>query len=212
MYLFSTLKKLFGGQTLARILMNRALGAETLRGKVVDVGGGRHPDYFEFFQKENVTDIEPLDASISGIDFESDTLPYASGSVDTVVSCNVLEHIYNHRFVLGEMERILRSRGTLVGFVPFWVGYHPDPHDYFRYTREALLRLLTDTGFTEVRIREVGGGPFIANFNTIMLSFPRFLRPILYLPYVLLDRVFLVLRPKSRARFPLGFIFIAKKL
>ena len=207
----SIVRELFAGKTLARIFMNRSLASETVRGSVVDVGGGRHPDYFAYFQREHVTGIEPLDGSISGIDFEKDALPFAEGTADTVVACNVLEHIYDHRFLLGEMRRVLKAKGTLVGFVPFWVGYHPDPHDYFRYTSEALERLLKDAGFTDVRVRSVGGGPFLANFNTIMLSFPRVLRPVLYAPCVLIDRAFLALRPKSRERNPLGFIFRATK-
>ena len=207
----SIVRELFAGKTLARVLMDEGLAAERVRGRVLDVGGGRHPDYFDYLQKEHVTSIEPVDVSISGIDFEKDALPYADSAADTVVACNVLEHIYNHRFLLGEIRRVLKAGGTLVGFVPFWVGYHPDPHDYFRYTSEALTRLLKDAGFTDVRVRSVGGGPFLANFNTIMLSFPRVLRPILYLPYATLDAFFLKLRPKSRERNPLGFIFRATK-
>ena len=202
--------ELLAGKTLARILMNRGLADETVRGHVVDIGGGRNPDYFEYFRKEDAH-IEPIDASISGIDFERDPLPFDDASVDTIVSCNVLEHIYNHWFLLDEMQRILKSGGTLIGFVPFWVGYHPDPRDYFRYTREALERLFKDAGFVNVRVRPIGGGPIIANFNTIMLSIPRVVRPVLYLPYAFLDRVFLTLRPKSRERNPLGFVFNAMK-
>lgn len=202
-----TLKRLLAGQTIARIRMNEALSRETLRGKVVDVGGGRRPDYFDFFQQEQVTSIESLDGSISGIDFEKDALPYADGSVDTAILCNVLEHVYHHSFLLGEIARILAPEGRIIGFVPFWVGYHPDPHDYFRYTREAIEQLLADAGFVDIRVRTVGGGPFMANYNTIILSMPRFIRPIAYLPYVGLDRLFLAMRPRSAERYPLGFIF-----
>jgi len=128
-------------------------------------------------------------------------------SVDTALCANVLEHVYNHQFLIKEMKRILKPGGTLVGFVPFLIQYHPDPHDYFRYTKEALMRMFTDAGFTHIQIREIGGGPFLSNFNALVLSVPRPMRPLMYLPYALLDRVFLKVRPKIRERYPLGFIF-----
>lgn len=205
-----TLEKLYAGQTLCRILMNTALAKETIRGRVVDIGGGRSPDYFSYLKTEDGTTIEASDLSISPIDFEKDALPYASGSIDTALMCNILEHIYHHQHLLGEARRTLRPKGELIGFVPFWVGYHPDPHDYFRYTHEALSLMLTEAGFEDIKITRVGGGPVAANFNTIVLSVPRVLRPVLYFPYIVLDRLFLSLRPASAVRFPLGYIFTAK--
>lgn len=204
------LQKLYAGQSLCRILMNRALANETLRGQVVDVGGGRSPDYFSYLRREPGTTIEVSDLSSSSIDFEIDSLPYASGSVDTVLLCNVLEHIYRYTHLLGETHRILRPDGRIIGFVPFWAGYHPDPHDFFRYTHEALSKMFAEAGFENVTITRIGGGPFLANFNTVVLSFPRLVRPLLYVPYALLDRLFLFLRPASSVRFPLGYIFTAK--
>lgn len=190
--------------------MNRALANERIRGRVVDIGGGRSPDYFSYLQVEAGAKIEASDLSLSLIDFEKDSLPYSSASIDTALMCNVLEHIYNYSHLLGEAHRILRPESELIGFVPFWVGYHPDPHDYFRYTHEAIHKMLTETGFEDIKINRIGRGPFIANFNTIVLSLPRLLRPLAYIPYTLLDHLFLFLRPSSKTRFPLGYIFTGK--
>lgn len=118
---------LFRGQSLARILMNESLAHETRHGRVVDVGGGCHPDYFDFFQRANGVQIEAVDASFSGIDFEKDPLPFADAYADTVLLCNVLEHIYEYKFLTRQVRRIVKKNGQLIGFVPFWVGYHPDP-------------------------------------------------------------------------------------
>ena len=209
--LLHTLIRLYRGQTMLRILMNRALGDETVRGKVVDIGGGRNPDYFEYFKKEGKPEIEPLDGSISGINFETDALPPGSNTIDTVILCNVMEHIFNYEHLLSEIKRILKTDGQLIGFVPWWVGYHPDPHDYFRYTHEALERIFNDAGYTSAKIRPIGSSPILANFNTIVLSVPHIVRPILYLWYGLLDALFVRVRPKSRERNPLGYIFTVKK-
>lgn len=205
-----TLQKLLAGQTLLRILMNTALSKETIRGKVVDIGGGRSPDYFSYLHTEPGTKVEASDISLGPIDFEVDALPYESSSIETVIMCNILEHIYNHMHLLRETRRIMRPGAGLIGFVPFWVGYHPDPHDYFRYTHEALEKMLTEAGFENITVSRIGKGPIAANFNTIVLSLPRVVRPIVYIPYALFDRLFLMLRPASAIRNPLGYLFTAK--
>lgn len=189
--------------------MNHALSTKTLRGTVMDVGGGRDPDYFTYLQTEESVTIHSIDASITGIDFECDSLPAPDASVGTVLCCNVLEHIYHHQFLLKEMRRVLQPSGTLIGFVPFWTGYHPDPHDYFRYTDEALLRMLTDSGYRNIAIEPVMVGPLLANFNTIVLSLPRALRPLAYLWYAFWNWLFVSVRPDSIKRNPLGYIFTA---
>lgn len=203
------MRQLYAGQSLVRILMNQALAEETICGRVVDIGGGRLPDYFDYLHAEKGATVEAVDGSLSPIDFEKDSLPYVSASVDTILMCNILEHVYHHAHLLSEARRILRPGGRLIGFVPFWVGYHPDPHDYFRYTHEALHMILSEAGFQNIHITRIGRGPLAANFNTIVLSLPRFLRPLAYIPYATFDLLFLFLRPASKTRFPLGYMFTA---
>ena len=155
--------------------------------------------------------MEALDGKISGIDFEKDSLPYENASVDTVVCANVLEHIYNHKFLVVQIYRMLKPQGILIGFVPFLFQYHPDPHDYFRYTEEALQRIFTDAGFHDIVIEHVGGGPFAVNFHNTSLSVPRIVAAALFPFYWSLDQLFLKLRPQARERYPIGYIFSMRK-
>jgi SAM-dependent methyltransferase len=209
--LLHTLRCLWAGQTLLRIRMNEGFSDYTLRGVVVDVGGGRSPDYFSYFKDNGVASITAIDQSLGDIDFEKDSLPYQEASVDMIVCANVLEHVYRYDFLVGEMYRILALGGTLTGFVPFLLQYHPDPHDYFRYTKEALVKIFTEAGFKAVTIRSIGGGPLMVNFNNIVLSVPRIVRPFLYCLYAGFDSIFLFLRPDAQERCPLGYIFSARK-
>jgi len=203
--------KILRGQSLARAMMNHAFCSYTISGKVVDVGGGRSPDYYDYLQKDSGYQIEPIDASLSGIDFESDSLPHADSIADTVICANVLEHIYNHTFLVGEMHRIMKEEARLIGFVPFLVNYHPDPHDYFRYTEEALRKIFNTAGFRDVEITMVGAGPFAVNFNNITLSMPYIARIFVFPVYTFVDWLFVMLRPDSRRRYPLGYAFSMRK-
>jgi SAM-dependent methyltransferase len=197
---------LLKGQTLLRSLMNEALADFTLRGEVLDIGGGHKPDYFNYFRTTGAIHKTIIDGSKDPIDFEKDRLPYASACMDTVILCNVLEHIYDHQHLIAETYRVLKIDGQLIGFVPFWMRVHPDPQDYFRYTEDALRKMLAVPG-RAVEIRPIGSSPVMANYNNIMLFFPMPIRISLYFWYKMLDKMALALRPDSKAYCPLGFIF-----
>jgi len=197
------------GQTILRIMMNYGLVRYNIHGKVVDIGGGRSPDYFSYMKVAPETVIVTIDGSINGIDLEKDFLPEADSQTDFAVCCNVLEHIYNYMFLIGEIKRILKPGGQLIGFVPFFINYHPDPHDYFRYTNEALKKILE--GFKGIEIREVGVGPMCVGLNNIILYFPVFLRPVPFFFCYFIDKLWLKLRPDITSRYPLGYVFSAFK-
>ena len=136
---------------------------------------------------------------------------FEKDSFDMVLSMNVLEHIYNHKHLLDEMVRILRPKGECVIFVPFLVIYHPDPMDYFRYTKDALYRMSKEAGLKDVRVEEVGMAMFIASAQNIISSLPRFLRPFVFTPAFVLDSILLKIKKKYREQFPLGYMVYAKK-
>ncbi len=210
-------KQIAHGKTLMRSLMNIALADYTLsKGVVVDLGGGKNPSYFGFLKGVSETTVENIDAQYGAgaageIDFEKDLLPYADESVDQVLMLNVLEHVYHHAFFAGEARRILKDGGMVIGFVPFLINYHADPHDYFRYTHEALEKIFTEAGFKDVRITALGRGPFAVNFNTLASFLPRVVTALLWPAYYLLDRALLAAKPDMHKRFPLGYLFVLTK-
>lgn len=209
---FKIIKGIAKGKSLLRTLMNLELQNCSLRGRVLDVGGGESPSYFDFLKKEPGAYIENIDGKHVSINFERDSLPYEDNSFEQVILCNVLEHIYNYKFLLSEIRRILKDGGEVIGFVPFLINYHPDPHDYFRYTRESLEKIFVEAGFVVSEIKEVGFGPFGVAFNSVMgLPFPRIFK-VLVLPFFyFLDLFVLKFRPGLKKRYPLGFLFILKK-
>lgn len=210
------LKEITKGKSFARALFNAELRSFSLEGRILDVGGGKQQDYLKLICLDEGARVETVDIELKGkegkkIDFEKDQLPFDDGVFDNVLVFNVLEHIFNYNFLVGEMERVLSQGGNITGFVPFLVNYHPDPHDYFRYTKESLRNILEANGFHNVMVKEIGRGPFAVNYNNIVLSLPLFVRVFLFPFYYVADSVLLTLRPQIRVRYPLGYLFVAQK-
>ena len=210
------IKEALRGKTLTRSFMNRALSTITLTGKVLDLGGGDNPSYLKFFKKKNdfsriTIDIDPSTKDKLELNLEHDRLPFNEGSIAFVLVLNLLEHLYKPIHALTEANRVLSKDGELIGFVPFLINVHPDPHDYFRYTDEALSKMLKESGFPESTVTSLGLGPFSVSYNTFVSVLPNILF-IWMLPIVFaLDHLLLLMRPKWRERFTLGYLFITKK-
>lgn len=89
---------------------------------------------------------------------------FPAHSFDIVTLFHVMEHVTNPRNVLREVARILRPEGSIVLQVPNidswqfrlfgsqWYGLDI-PRHVIDYSKEAMLRLLSDAGFTIHRIR-----------------------------------------------------------
>ncbi len=203
------------GKSLLRISMNQELRSYILAGRVLDIGGGLNPSYLRFFKKVEPLDLVSLDFQAGdksrNFDLESTTLPYGDNSIDQALLFNILEHIYNHVGLTKEVCRVLKPGGKVFGFVPFLVGYHPDPHDYFRYTPESLEKIFADSGFAKISMKPVGGGPFAASYNILMTYFPRVLRLLAWPGFWFLDKIFLRIKPGLAQKFPLGYFFILEK-
>lgn len=124
---------------------------EGLHGVAIDVGGGRNSPLAQYWPRSTTRiriDISiRFDPHVLG---DAQTLPVASCSVDGVLLSEVLEHIPRPGDAIDEIHRVLRPGAFLYGSVPFAIGIHADPYDYFRYTQSALEQLLAE--FEEVLV------------------------------------------------------------
>jgi SAM-dependent methyltransferase len=88
----------------------------------------------------------------TGIDFRAgpgvdcvasvEALPQPDASVGTVIALSTFEHV--QRFWVGfeEVYRVLRPDGVFLVATPFYFHVHDFPHDYWRFTPEAMDFLL----------------------------------------------------------------------
>jgi len=199
-----------------RKLSYEQLSGLELSGKVLDLGGSRKSGYHELLRGNHTIEVVNMDES-TGFDKNFNLekpFPLQDKKYDAVLACNVLEHIYNYQNIFSESFRILKKDGVFIIIVPFIMFFHPSPHDYWRYTKEALLKLLAETGFTDVLITPVGRGPFLVLGQMLGgIRVPEFLRVILYYKLLFLDKIIslFVKTTVLRERYPLGYFVVAKK-
>lgn len=132
-------------------------------GKVLDLGSRSDREkHLANIDKSKIselvlTDLNPASDAVSGMDLGK-TWHYADNQFDFVSAMNLLEHMEDVSFVLGESRRVLREGGTLLGVVPFLFPVHMDPDDFWRFTPSSLRMLLREAGFRDVTIHRLGVG------------------------------------------------------
>jgi SAM-dependent methyltransferase len=200
------------GLSLTRVAMHDLVARHvTLHGTVLDLGAGEASTYrpylggaaARYLRVDGAPDTNPDYV----VDLDHDALPIDAGSIDVVLAFNLLEHLYNPELVLSEAYRVLRSEGRIHVWVPFLIGYHPSPEDYFRYTAPTLRRKLEAAGFGEISVWPVGGR-FTAAANLALSGIPTApLRALVAGVAVVLDRLYYrVARNAQRDGFPLGYL------
>jgi len=132
------------------------------RGRLLDLGCGKVP-FYEFYRPyaEEITcvDWEQTLHQAKHVDTFCDLtgrLPFEDGRFDTVLLSDVLEHIPTPQQLLNEIARVLGDGGKLILNVPFVYNLHEVPHDYYRYTRFGLQRLVENAGLRVVVLQGYG--------------------------------------------------------
>ena len=173
-----------------RILHNFFLKDLNIKGATLDLGSGKNASYMKFMKTEesSIKTVDFFNDSEIKIDLEKE-LNLERNKYDTIILFNTLEHIYNYKFLLSEINKILKEKGRFEIFVPFLIGYHPDPNDFFRPTHEYLIKILEENGF-DGEIYLIGVGPFMSSYQMICRYFKLSLIKLFFLIIVIgLDKL-----------------------
>jgi SAM-dependent methyltransferase len=153
---------------LARRALFREIAALAphCRGNLLDVGCGTKPyrPLFSVLSYEGL-EIDTDRARAAGFAdhyYDGETMPFPDQSFDSIICNQVLEHVFNPDFFIGELSRVLRPNGKLIVTVPFVWDEHEQPFDYARYSSFGLRHLLAGGGFKTVDQRKT-----LANFSII---------------------------------------------
>ena len=151
----------YKGKTIARTLFNLEISkhVKNIGGVIIDLGGGKSPSYERFW------DIKP--EKFIRVDINEKTkpdvvanlnkpLPFPDNFADAIFLFNVIYILERPEQVLKEIYQILKPGGKLFLTSPFIFNEAKEPNDYWRFTGEALEKLLKESGFNNFFIESVG--------------------------------------------------------
>jgi len=187
--------------------------------RVLDAGAGEtaHKHYFaeqQYCGLDLAVGDKAWDYSRLDVLGDLETLPFPNGTFEAAINIVTLEHVLHPDRVLCELGRVLAPGGRFLLVAPLQWEEHQQPHDYGRFTRFALDRLLRQAGFADISIQPVGGIFRLISrrlFNALQF-FPgplMFVAAVFFAPPAL---VLPLLDPLDRDRsFTLGYICSARK-
>lgn len=197
--------------------------ASSLRGSLLDLGCGDSP-YRELVSPyvTRYLGCDPVAQSRPNVVADGAGLPFRSGSFDSVLCTQVLEHVPDPLAVVKEIARVLRPGGVALITTPLNSGIHLAPHDYSRLT-EFGLRHLSELAGLKVEALEERGGRIASAAQAVLLVFEVDRMPSRHLGAALMRRAIRLLcfaierwaLPLDR-RFrkegnPLGYLLLAGK-
>jgi len=131
---------------------------QKITGKTLDVGCGTKP-YEKLFNHSTYVGLEfdtgiDSEKKVAEFYYDGKTFPFNESEFDSVVTNQVLEHVFNPDEFLGEINRVLKTNGKLLLTVPFVWDEHEQPYDYARYSSFGLKGLLEKNGFEILDLRK----------------------------------------------------------
>ena len=136
------------------------------KGELIDLGCGIKP-YEAIFSKyisnyfgvdhHQTANKNYADSTKADLYVDCTNTGLKSESYDTLLSTQVMEHIYDTDKYLDECYRLLKKNGYGIFTVPFFWQLHSEPYDYFRFTYYGLERLFSAKKFQIVKIEPLEG-------------------------------------------------------
>lgn len=125
--------------------------------RLLDFGCGSMP-YRALVEQHGATYLGADFGENAGVTIDSaGALPLEDGSVDAVLSAQVLEHVRDLDLYLAEADRVLKSEGVLLLSTHGTWLYHPHPEDHRRWTRTGLVTDIEARGFRVEEIEAIAG-------------------------------------------------------
>ncbi|MEO1263446.1 MAG: class I SAM-dependent methyltransferase [Bacteroidota bacterium] len=90
-------------------------------------------------------DIQPGE----NIDYvgKAEAIPVEDNFFSIIITQETLEHVKSPLAAIHEIYRVLKPNGLLYCQLPFIIGYHPGPTDYWRFSKEGIVELVEIAGF-----------------------------------------------------------------
>lgn len=168
------------------------------RGDMIDVGCGAKP-YQSIFKPYVNTyfgiDYPPTAALNYGEKTKADLFVDCTDTklednrYDTLLSTQVIEHIYDTKKYIAECHRILKKGGIGIFTIPFLWQCHAEPFDYYRFTKYAIEKQFCEQTLEILELRPLEGA-YAAIAQTKIISL--YLMPAKCILMKLLQKILLI--------------------
>lgn len=175
---------------------------EHCKGDVLDVGGW---DFFETavrrgarFERWTSLEVDPTrlldtkDPRVTVVHGDGCAMTFADASFDTVLSLQVLEHVFEPIRMVNEIARVLRPGGRAIFLVPTTSTMHLAPHYHSNFSRFWIEEAMQRAGLEIVELTPLGGVWssasshalffFLQAFRMEGMTDRRIRRPVLFYP------------------------------
>ena len=211
------IKLLFSNNSILRVLQKNEFKKYKLSGKCLEFGAN-HKIQRNFLYKDsekyqifysNIDNKNKLFIKINLIKKLTHKKKYKN-----IIIFNVLEHLSEVNIAFKNLNSLLDSKGKILGSTPFLYRVHGAPNDYNRFTKSYLQKILKEKKFTNIKINEIGLGPFLASFS-LLRGFFKYL-PIIYqillTLVIIMDKIlFYTMKTDPKKIYPIGYVFSAIK-
>lgn len=123
-----------------------------LTGVLLDFGCGNKP-YKSFIEVDKYIGLDIEESGHDSTNYDVDvywdgkTIPFQNNHFDSILTSEVLEHVFEPNAILKELNRVCKPGGKLLLTVPFVWNEHEIPYDYARYSSYGLKHILNKHGF-----------------------------------------------------------------
>ena len=211
------IRLLFSNNSILRILQKNEFRKYKLSGKCLEFGAN-HKIQRNFLYKDSkkykvyYSNIDNKNKSFIKINLIKKLIH--KKKYKNIIIFNVLEHLSEINVAFKNLNLLLYPKGKILGSTPFLYRVHGAPNDYNRFTKSYLQKILKEKKFTNVKINEIGLGPFLASFS-LLRSFFKYL-PIIYqillIFVIIMDKIlFYTMKTDPKKIYPIGYVFSAIK-
>ena len=155
-----SLNRKHSGESMLRMLEYEALEEVDISGKVLDLGGGENSKYRADLPTDidyHSINIDP-DIAPTWLVQPGEGFPVEDNTFDCCISLNTLEHVFDARFLIGEVFRTLKPGASLIITVPWMFRIHGHPDDFSRCTPSWWRAAMEEAGFSSTSVQPLVWG------------------------------------------------------
>ena len=211
------IKLLFSNNSILRVLQKNEFKKYKLSGRCLEFGAN-HKIQRNFLYKDSkeykvfYSNIDNKNKSFIKIDLIKKLVH--KKKYKNIIIFNVLEHLSEVNIALKNLNLLLDSKGKILGSTPFLYRVHGAPNDYNRFTKSYLQKILKEKKFINIKINEIGLGPFLASFSLLrgFLKYLPIIYQILLSLVIIIDKIlFYTMKTDPKNIYPIGYVFSATK-